>query len=80
MRILNLMATPLLIAGLSLLSCSEKIEPGNTAPQTTSAVAVPVVAVAHAVQPVMYDAVGTVKARVSATVSSKLMGVIQALR
>lgn len=80
MRILNLMATPLLIAGLSLFSCSEKIEPGNTAPQTTTAVTVPVVEVAHAVQPVMYDAVGTVKARVSATVSSKLMGVIQAFK
>jgi multidrug efflux pump subunit AcrA (membrane-fusion protein) len=80
MRILNLMATPLLIAGLSLFSCSEKIEPGNTAPQTTTAVTVPVVTVAHALQPVMYDAVGTVKARVSATVSSKLMGVIQAFK
>lgn len=78
MRTLNLMAATLLTAAMALFSCSEKIEPGNTAPQASTAVAVPVIEVAHAVQPVMYDAVGTVKARVSATVSSKLMGTIQA--
>ncbi len=78
MRTLNLMAATLLTAGLALFSCSEKIEPGNTAPQKNPAIAVPVAAVAQAVQPVMYDAVGTVRARVSATVSSKLMGTIQA--
>jgi len=78
MRTLNLMAAALLTAGLALFSCSEKIEPGNTAPQKNPAIAVPVAAVAQAVQPVMYDAVGTVRARVSATVSSKLMGTIQA--
>jgi len=72
------MAATLLTAGLALFSCSEKIEPGNTAPQKNPAIAVPVAAVAQAVQPVMYDAVGTVRARVSATVSSKLMGTIQA--
>lgn len=78
MRTLNLMAAALLTAGLALFSCSEKIEPGNTAPQKNPAIAIPVAAVAQAVQPVMYDAVGTVRARVSATVSSKLMGTIQA--
>ncbi len=77
MRTLNLMAATLLTAGLALFSCSEKIEPGNTAPQKSPAIVVPVATVAHAVQPVMYDAVGTVRARVSATVSSKLMGTIQ---
>ena len=51
MRTLNLMAAALLTAGLALFSCSEKIEPGNTAPQKNPAIAVPVVAVAQAVQP-----------------------------
>ncbi|MBR9985010.1 MAG: efflux RND transporter periplasmic adaptor subunit [Desulfosarcina sp.] len=78
MRTLNLMAATLLTAALTLFSCSEKIEPGNTAPQTGPAIAVTVAEVAQAVQPVMYDAVGTSRARVSATVSSKLMGTIQA--
>lgn len=78
MRTLNLMAATLLTAGLALFSCSEKIEPGNTAPQNSPTIVVPVATVAHAVQPVMYDAVGTVRARVSATISSKLMGTILA--
>jgi multidrug efflux pump subunit AcrA (membrane-fusion protein) len=72
------MAATLLTAALLLISCSEKIEPGNTAPQKRPAIVVPIATVAQAVQPVMYDAVGTVRARVSATVSSKLMGTIQA--
>ena len=78
MRTLNLMAAALLTAALALFNCSEKIEPGNTAPQKSLAIAVPVAAVAQAVQPGMYDAVGTVRARISVTVSSKLMGTIQA--
>ena len=60
--------------------CSEKIEPGNTEPATGPAMSVAVMEAGHKVQPVVYDAVGTVKARVSATVSGKLMGVIQAFR
>jgi len=57
--------------------CSEKIEPGNAHRPTGPAVAVPMIQVQEKAQPVFYDAVGTVKARLSATVSSKLMGVIQ---
>ncbi len=62
---------------LLTMGCSEKIEPGNAERSTGPAVAVPMVAVKEAIQPVFYDAVGTVKAKLSATVSSKLMGVIQ---
>lgn len=70
----------LLSLGLTFLAmgCSEKIEPGNIKPPTGSVVSVPVIQVNEEVQPIFYDAVGTVKARLSATVSSKLMGVIQA--
>ena len=80
MRTPNLMAATLLIAGLSLFSCSEKIEPGNTQPAEGPSVAVRVIEAQNAVQPVVYEAVGTVKAQLSATVSSKLMGVIQAFK
>lgn len=59
------------------IGCSEKIEPGNTVRPAGPAVSVPVIQVQEKVQPVFYEAVGTVKARLSATVSSKLMGVIQ---
>lgn len=62
------------------LSCSEKIEPGATPANPGPAVAVRVTDVHQAIQPVVYEAVGTVKARLSATVSSKLMGVIQTFK
>ncbi len=74
------MAATFLIAALSLLRCSEKIEPGNTPPAEGPSVAVRVNEARSAVQPVVYEAVGTVKARLSATVSGKLMGVIQAFK
>ena len=71
----------ILIISFSLLffsqGCSEKIEPGNTPADRGASVAVSVMEVHPADQPVLYEAVGTVKAKLSATVSSKLMGVIQ---
>ncbi|WP_419655897.1 efflux transporter, RND family, MFP subunit, related to HlyD [Desulfosarcina variabilis str. Montpellier] len=69
------------IMGVLLLlfsqSCSEKIEPGTTPKNPGPAVAAPVMEIHQADQPIVYEAVGTVKAKLSATVSSKLMGVIQ---
>jgi multidrug efflux pump subunit AcrA (membrane-fusion protein) len=62
------------------MGCSEKIEPGNTELSTGPAIPLPVMEVRQQIQPVVYDAVGTVKARLSATVSSKLMGVIQSFK
>lgn len=59
------------------IGCSEKIEPGNTPAKRGAAVPAKVIETQSAVQPVLYDAVGSVKARLSATVSSKLMGTIQ---
>jgi len=58
--------------------CSEKIEPGNTPLQKGPAVAASVIVAELAPQPVIYEAVGTVNARVSATIASKIMGTIQA--
>ncbi len=71
---------PAILSVLLLLfsqNCSEKIEPGTTSTSPGPAVATMVTAVHQADQPIVYEAVGTVKARLSATVSSKLMGVIQ---
>jgi multidrug efflux pump subunit AcrA (membrane-fusion protein) len=68
----------LLFAALAVVACSEKIEPGTTAGAKGPAVPVTVVTVRQELQPVVYEAVGTVKAKISATVSSKLMGVIKA--
>jgi len=62
------------------LSCSEKIEPGTTPANGGPAVAARVIEARSTVEPLLYEAVGTVKAQLSATVSSKLMGVIQAFR
>ena len=59
------------------LSCSEKIEPGTTPAKEGAAVAARVMEARSTVEPLLYEAVGTVKAQLSATVSSKLMGVIQ---
>ncbi|MFH1984243.1 MAG: efflux RND transporter periplasmic adaptor subunit [Pseudomonadota bacterium] len=70
----------LLFALLAAAGCSEKIEPGNTAGAKGPAVPVTVVTVRQELQPVVYEAVGTVKAKVSATVSSKLMGIIRAFQ
>lgn len=65
------------LIGLSMIACSEKIEPGNTPQEKGPPIPVTVQSIRIAVHPVMVEAVGTVKAKVSATVSSKLMGVIQ---
>jgi len=60
------------------LSCSEKIEPGTTPASEGAAVAARVIEARSTVEPLLYEAVGTVKAQLSATVSSKLRGVIRA--
>ncbi len=62
------------------LSCSEKIEPGTTPTSGGPAVAARVIEARSTVEPLLYEAVGTVKSQLSATLSSKLMGVIQAFR
>ncbi len=64
---------------LFAVQCSEKIEPGTSTADGTPAVRALVIEVQRSIQPVLYEAVGTVKARLSATVSAKLMGVIQAV-
>ena len=62
-----------------LVSCVDKIEPGTTEEEKASVVKAPIAVVKLTQQPFLYEAVGTVTARTASTVSSKLLGVIQAV-
>ncbi len=62
-----------------MTACGEKIEPGNTKTFSTGKVHAAVGTAAIANQSFSYTAVGTVEARSSSTISSTLMGTIQAI-
>ena len=62
-----------------LVSCGDKIEPGTTEKKEALVVKVSLAVAELTQQPFLYEAVGTVTARTASTVSSKLMGVIQAV-
>jgi len=76
MRISLSTAVCLLMAAGLAAGCSDKIEPGNTSLGKGPAVTAPVMVAEEKVQPEIYEAMGTVSARVAATVSSKLMGTV----
>ncbi|MBW1693533.1 MAG: efflux RND transporter periplasmic adaptor subunit [Deltaproteobacteria bacterium] len=59
-----------------LAGCGDKIEPGTTKRANKKVVKVSVAVVREVKQPFIYEAVGTVEARTSSTLSSKLMGTI----
>jgi len=64
----------------TIMSCDEKIEPGNTE-RSPSVVSVVSLAEAQLIdQSIIYEAVGTVTAGISSNISSKLMGVIEDFR
>lgn len=69
-------------AGLLTLSagCSEKIEPGQTAPPSGPAVKVAVATALAGTWPLVFEAVGTVQAETASTVAAKLMGTITSVR
>ena len=62
-----------------LVSCGDKIEPGTTEKKEALVAKVSLAVAELTQQPFLYEAVGTVTARTASTVSSKLMGVIQAV-
>ena len=78
MRTSSPIAVLVLLAAAMAAGCSDKIEPGTTPPARGPAVTAPVTVANQTLQPVIYEAVGTVRARIAATVSSKLMGTILA--
>jgi RND family efflux transporter MFP subunit len=59
-----------------LAGCGDKIEPGTTKRANKKVVKVSVAVVREVKQPFIYEAVGTVEARTSSTLSSKLMGTV----
>ena len=62
---------------VALISCSDKIEPGNAEIKEPAVIKAPVAVAELTQQPFLYEAVGTVTARTASTISSKLMGVVQ---
>ncbi len=71
------------IAALSLfllfMGCGDKIEPGTTQKNKTKVIKAAVALATVIKQPFLYEAVGTVQARTTSTLSSKIMGTVQAV-
>lgn len=61
-------------------SCGEKIEPGTTEEPPRVIKGIPVGAARMVDQPILYEAVGTVKAGISSRLGSKLLGTIKDIR
>ncbi|MCP4715294.1 MAG: biotin/lipoyl-binding protein, partial [Deltaproteobacteria bacterium] len=70
-----------LLAGVIFLifGCKDKIEPGHTAKGANKTIKAPVAVAEMGSKPFLYEAVGTVHARTSSTISSKLMGTVKAV-
>jgi len=64
---------------LALFGCSDRIEPGNVKPGSRNVVSTRVAVAKIMEQPFLYEAVGTVQALTASTISSKLMGTVQAV-
>lgn len=62
-----------------LLGCGDKIEPGTTGEVENKVIKTSVTTARVIQQPFIYEAVGTVQARTSSTLSSKLMGEVTAV-
>ena len=65
---------------LFLCGCGDKIEPGNEKRSEVPIVEVPVAIARTTRQPLTYEAVGTVQAITTSTLSSKLMGTVKEIR
>lgn len=62
-----------------LMGCGDKIEPGTAGHKPSKSVAAAVDTAHLSQQPFIYEAVGTVVPRTASTLSSKLMGTVQAI-
>lgn len=70
----------LLSAFFSLVGCGDKIEPGTTEAKTPANVKTKIAIAAISSQPFIYEALGTIKAKTSATLSGKIMGTVLAVK
>ncbi|MFO7557837.1 MAG: efflux RND transporter periplasmic adaptor subunit [Desulfobacterales bacterium] len=80
MRRTHYLAAAFMFISAIFICCGEKISPGNTDPKTGPAISVRVMTVVLEEHPVLYEAVGSVKAQVAATISSKLMGAVMDMK
>lgn len=64
---------------VAISGCKEKIEPGSTKKENSKIVKARVAVASMNPQESLYEAVGTVNARTSSTLSSKLMGTVKAV-
>jgi multidrug efflux pump subunit AcrA (membrane-fusion protein) len=62
------------------LGCGEKIEPGTTAGMPPPVVKAAVATAQLSSRPLVYEAVGTVRARTTSTLASKLLGTVKQVR
>ncbi len=62
-----------------LLGCGDKIKPGTTREVEKKVIKTAVTTATVIQQPFIYEAVGTVQARTSSTLSSKIMGAVKAI-
>jgi multidrug efflux pump subunit AcrA (membrane-fusion protein) len=69
----------LLILAFVCLGCGDKIEPGNVKKDGVSSVKTHVAEAQYTVISLFYEAMGTVHAKTSSTLSSKLMGAVKAV-
>lgn len=68
------------MALLALLSaCGQEIAPGTSAPGAGQTIKAPVAEAVISQEPAYYEAVATINARTASTISSKLMGAVQAI-
>lgn len=73
------MALPLMALLVFLVACGNEIGPGTSASGGAKTIKAPVVEAAISQEPAYYEAVATINARTASTISSKLMGNIQAV-
>ena len=64
----------------SLPACSEKIEPGTSSKSPPVVMGISVETARMTDQPLIYEAVGTVKAGITSNLASKLLGTVESVR
>lgn len=71
-----------LVAGTALffVACSDKIEPGEKAPQPVVLRGIPIKTAEETERPLLYEAVGTVAAGIRTQIGAKLMGTVEEIR
>ncbi|MEE4355134.1 MAG: efflux RND transporter periplasmic adaptor subunit [Desulfococcaceae bacterium] len=70
---------PILLCIICLTGCGEKIEPGTAEPHPGGTVTAETGRAEISARPLMYEALGTVTAKIKSTLSGKIMGTVRAV-